>query len=103
MCTCITFCWTIQLFNTTFTGPVAFGGRELCVLVLHSARQDSCLPLLYWPRYIRRTGVMCTCIIFCWIRQLFNTTLSVPVAFGGRELCVFVLHSAGSDSYLALL
>jgi hypothetical protein len=46
---------------------------------------------------------MCTCIIFCWIRQLFNTTLTGSVAFGGWELCVLVLHSAGSDSYLALL
>jgi hypothetical protein len=46
---------------------------------------------------------MCTCITFCWIRQLANTTLTGPVAFGGRELCVLVLHSAGSDSYLALL
>jgi hypothetical protein len=25
------------------------------------------------------------------------------VVFGGRELCVLVLHSAGSDSYLTLL
>jgi hypothetical protein len=46
---------------------------------------------------------MCTCIIFCWIRQFFNTTLIVPVAFGGRELCVLVLYSAGSDCYLTLL
>jgi hypothetical protein len=46
---------------------------------------------------------MCTCIIFCWIRLLFNTTLIGPVALGGRELCVLVLHSAGSESYLALL
>jgi hypothetical protein len=46
---------------------------------------------------------MCTCIIFCWIRQLFNTNLIGPVAFGERELCVFVLHSVGVDSYLTLL
>jgi hypothetical protein len=46
---------------------------------------------------------MCTSIILCWIRQIFNTTLIVPVAFGGRELCVLVLHSAGSESYLVLL
>jgi hypothetical protein len=26
-----------------------------------------------------------------------------PVAFGGRELCVLVLHSTGPDRYLALL
>jgi hypothetical protein len=26
-----------------------------------------------------------------------------PVAFGGRELCVLVLHSAGPGSYLTLL
>jgi hypothetical protein len=45
---------------------------------------------------------MCTCIIFCWIRQLFNTTLTGPVAFGVQELCVLVLHSAGTDSYLKL-
>ena len=41
MCTCITFWWTKQLFKTTLTGPVAFGGRELCVLILHSAGSDS--------------------------------------------------------------
>jgi hypothetical protein len=46
---------------------------------------------------------MCTCITFCWIRQLSNTTLTGSVVFGGRELCVLVLHSAGSDSYLILL
>ena len=73
------------------------------MLVLHSAGQDSCLTLRYWPRDVWRTGVMCTCIIFCWIRQLFNTNLIGAVVFGGRELCVLVLHSAGSDSYLTLL
>jgi hypothetical protein len=82
---------------------VTFGRRELCVLVLHSAGQDSCLTLLYWPRDIWRTGIMCTCIMFCWIRQLLNTTLTGPVAFGGRELCVLVLHSAGPDCYFTLL
>ena len=57
MCTCITFRWTTQLFNTTFIGPMAFGGRylfgpvafgqwELCVLVLHYAGPDSYLALL---------------------------------------------------------
>jgi hypothetical protein len=46
---------------------------------------------------------MCMCITFCWIRQLFNTTLTSPVTFGGRVLCVLVLHSAGPDSYLTLL
>jgi hypothetical protein len=46
---------------------------------------------------------MCACIIFCLIRQLFNTTLTGHVAFGGWELCVLVLHSAGSDSYLTLI
>jgi hypothetical protein len=46
---------------------------------------------------------MCTCITFCWTRQLFNTTLIGPVAFGGRELCVLVLHSVGPDSYATLL
>jgi hypothetical protein len=46
---------------------------------------------------------MCTCITFCWIIELYNTTLIGPEAFGGRELCVLVLHSAGSDSYLGLL
>jgi hypothetical protein len=30
MCTCITFCCTGQLANTTLIGPVAFGERELC-------------------------------------------------------------------------
>jgi hypothetical protein len=37
------------------------------------------------------------------MRQLFNTTLIGAVVFGGPELCVLVLHSAGSDSYLTLL
>jgi hypothetical protein len=46
---------------------------------------------------------MCTCITFCWTRQLFNTTWIGPVAFVERELCVLVLHSAGPDSYFTLL
>ena len=46
---------------------------------------------------------MCTCITFCWTRQLFNTTLIGPVEFEGRELGALVLHSAGSDNYLTLL
>jgi hypothetical protein len=49
-------------------GPVACGGRELCVLVLHSAGPDI---------YLK--------------------------AFGGRELYVLVLHSAGPGTYLTLL
>ena len=40
LCTCITLCWTKQLFSTTLIGPVAFRGRELFVLVLHSAGPD---------------------------------------------------------------
>jgi hypothetical protein len=43
---------------------------------------------------------MCT---FCWISALFNTTLNGPVVFGGHELYVLALHSAGPDSYLAIL
>jgi hypothetical protein len=46
---------------------------------------------------------MCTHLTFCWTRQLFITTLVGPVTFEGRELCVLVLHSAVSDSYLTLL
>jgi hypothetical protein len=46
---------------------------------------------------------MCTCITFCWIRQLSSTTLTGPVTFGVRELCLFILHSAGTDNYLTLL
>ena len=46
MCTCVTFYLTIQLANTTLTGPVAFGRRELYVLVLHSAGPDSYSTLL---------------------------------------------------------
>ena len=45
---------------------------------------------------------MCACVTFSCTRELFNTYLIGPVAFGGRELCVLVLHSAGPDSYLAL-
>jgi hypothetical protein len=46
MCTCITFCWTRHLSNTTLIGPVACGGLELCVLVLYSAAPDTYLILL---------------------------------------------------------
>ena len=46
MWTGITFCWTRQLFSTTFIGSLAFGERELCVLALHSAGPDSYLTLL---------------------------------------------------------
>ena len=46
---------------------------------------------------------MCTCIIFCWIRQLFNITLTGPVTFGVQELFVLILYSAGPDSYLTIL
>ena len=46
---------------------------------------------------------MCTCTIFCLTRHLSNSILSGPMAFRERELCVVVLHSAGPDSYLALL
>jgi hypothetical protein len=45
---------------------------------------------------------MCACIIFCWIRQLFNTNLTGPVTFGVHELCELILHSAGPDSYLRI-
>ena len=45
---------------------------------------------------------MCTFITFCCTRQLFNTTLIGPATFGGGELYVIVLHSAGPDSYLTL-
>jgi len=53
MCTCVTLCWTRQLFNTALIGSVTFWGRELCVLVLHSAGPDSYLTLTslvpwYW-------------------------------------------------------
>jgi hypothetical protein len=56
-----------------------------------------------WSCGIWWTRVMCTCITFCWTRLLFYTTLIGAVVFGGRELFVLVLHSAGSDSYLTLL
>jgi hypothetical protein len=46
---------------------------------------------------------MCTCITFCLTRQLLNSILIGPMAFGERELCVLVLHSTGPDSYLAQL
>jgi len=69
---------TRQLFNTTLNGQVSFEIRELCVLVLHSAWPDSYLKLLWLVRCIFRTRDMCTCITFCWTRQLFNTTLIGP-------------------------
>jgi hypothetical protein len=46
VCTWITFCWTRQIFNTALIGPVVFGERELCVLVLHSGGPVSYLTLL---------------------------------------------------------
>ena len=46
---------------------------------------------------------MCTCIKFCWIRQLSSTTLAGHLTFGGRELCLCIFHSAGPDNYLELL
>ena len=98
MRTCITFCWTQHLFSTTVISPVAFRGPKLCVLVLHSVGSDSYLTLLYWSSILWRTGDMCTFITFWWTRQLFNTTLIDAVAFGGRDICVLVLHTAGPDS-----
>jgi hypothetical protein len=106
---------------------MTFGGLISCVPVLYSAGPDSYLTLLslvpwhlederyeflsyilldqtvmqhyfHWSRDIWRTGAMCTCITFCWIRQLSNTTLTDPVEFGVQELSVLVLHSAGPDS-----
>jgi len=41
---------------------------------------------------------MCTCITYCWTRQLANAALIGPVPFGGWEVCVLLLHSAGLDS-----
>ena len=46
MCSCITFRWTRQLSSTTLIGPLAFGERDLCVVVLLSAGPDSYLTLL---------------------------------------------------------
>jgi hypothetical protein len=40
---------------------------------------------------------MCACVTFCWIRQLSSTTLTGPVTFGVRELCLCVLYSAGIE------
>ena len=82
---------------------MAFGERELCVFVLHSAGPDSYLALLRLARGMWRTGVICICITFCQTRQLLNIILIGPMAFRERVLCVFVLHSAGPDSYLTLL
>jgi hypothetical protein len=77
MCTCITLCWTRLLFNTALIGPVVFGGRVLCVLVLHSAGPDCYLTL--------------------------TSLIPWHLEDGGRELCALVLQSAGPDSYLTLL
>jgi hypothetical protein len=46
---------------------------------------------------------MCTCITFCWIRALFNTTLIGPVVFGGHGIYVLAFYSAGPDRYLTIL
>jgi len=45
---------------------------------------------------------MCTCITFCWILELLSTIMIVSVAFGGRELYVLALHSAGPHQYQTL-
>jgi hypothetical protein len=41
---------------------------------------------------------MYSCITCCLTRELSDTALIGPMALRGRELCVFVLHSAGPDS-----
>jgi hypothetical protein len=46
---------------------------------------------------------MCTCITFCWTRQLFNTNLNGSMIFEGLISCVLVFYSAGPDSYLTQL
>ena len=74
MCTCITFCWTRHLSNTTLIGPVAFGGLELCVCYYILLDQTVTLHYFDWP-----------------------------VTCGGRALFVLVLHSAEPDSYVTLL
>ena len=58
---------------------------------------------LIGPRAIWRVEGMCTLITFCWTRQLANVTLIGPVAFGERELCVLVLHYVAAESYITLL
>ena len=78
---------------------MAFGGREICVLVLHSAGPDSYLTLLLLVRWHLEEGSYVYLITFYWTRHLFNTTLIGPMALGGRELCVLILHSVGPDSY----
>jgi hypothetical protein len=103
LCTCTIFCWIRELFNTTLTSPVAFGIRELCVLVLHSAGSDSYLTLLWlvpWHLVVDNYVYLYYILLD---QKLFSTTLIGPVAFGIRELCVLVWHSAGPDSYLTLL
>ena len=112
MCTCIIFCWIRQLFSTTLIGSMTFGGLISCVLVLYSAGPDNYLTLLSlvrwhledesyvylyyilldqtviyhyfdWSLGIWWTGLMCTCFILCWTRELFSPTLTGPVVFGG--------------------
>jgi predicted AlkP superfamily pyrophosphatase or phosphodiesterase len=64
--------WYFFVFH--YFGILAFGERELCVLVLHSA----------WP------------YIYLTLLWLVHWTLE-------NERCVLVLHSTGPDSYLTLL
>jgi hypothetical protein len=52
MCTCITFCTTRQLSSTSLIGSLAFGERELFVLVLHYPGPDSYLTHHDWSRVI---------------------------------------------------
>jgi hypothetical protein len=77
MCTCITFCWTIHLFNTTLISPLEFGERELCVLVLHSTGQDSYLTLL-WLVLWRLKDENYVYLYYILLDQILSTFWLIP-------------------------
>jgi hypothetical protein len=75
MCTYLTFCWIRPLFSTTLIGPVAFGGRELCVLELHqsSVKELSvpaeCNSSTHNSRPPNATGPVKEVLINCLVQQ----------------------------------
>jgi hypothetical protein len=74
MSTCTTFCWTRQLSNTTSIGPVAFEGRELCAVVLHSAGPDSYLTLS--PPFLMGTVLLFFVFYFVFNLQVIQVQIT---------------------------
>ena len=83
-----------SIFNITLIGPVALEDGSFEYLYYILPDQTVIKQYFDWSHGISRTGVMCSCITFCWTRQLSSTNLLSTLAFGERDLCVLVLHSA---------